>query len=116
MTTPERFRRRQRIEGAVLIILGLLMLGQALYFNAADSRQRACVNDNFHELSLVLQRRADLVDRETEAARRVNLAELAVDTEAEFLYELRRYKREIDQIQQARSRNPLPPYPVGECD
>ena len=134
MTTPERLRRRQRIEGSALIIIALLMLGQSWYFNAEDRDQRACIQQNFVELSRALDARADLTQRETsqnkalwliyaEAAGLVKddpTAELKPKDQArlqrELVAQLLEYKREITEIEQERRENPLPPYPVGVCD
>lgn len=116
MTTPERLRRRQRIEGTFVIVLAVLMILGGLYFNAEDAAQRACINDSFRELSRVQGIRADLIERESNANQRVNLAEFKVSTEAEFLAEGARYERVMNKIQAERERNPVPPYPAGECE
>lgn len=123
MTTPEALRnrqmrllRRQRIEGALLVVIGIAMLLQSVYFSGRDDRQRECLAANFRDLSAALEVRAKLTNRETEAARRVNLAELRSKTEAEFVDELRRYERAVKAIQSEREEHPLPPYPPGRCD
>ena len=116
MTTPERLRRRQRIEGVLLVVIGLLMLLQSVLFNAQDQRQRECLEDNFTALSNALEVRSELVSRETEAAKRVNLAELTASTDQEVVEELELYKTEIEEIQRIREENPVPPYPSGECN
>lgn len=115
MTTPERLRRRQLIEGLVLIVIGVVMIIQGFYFGHQDKEQRECLANNFRDLSVALNDRSSLVDRETQANRRVNLAELNSTTDAEYLAELQWYDREIDAIEKARDETPLPPYPVGEC-
>lgn len=115
MTTPERLKRRQLIEGAMLIVIGLLMIVQSWYFNGQGREQRECLAENFAALSEALEVRSELTDRETAAARRFNTAELRVDSDEEYLAELQRYSDEIDAVRRERKENPLPPYPVGEC-
>lgn len=115
MTTPERLRRRQLIEGVLLISIGFAMLWQTWYFNEQNDEQQQCFVNNFQALSEALDSRSELTAREAEAARRVNLAELTSKTEEEFIAELNWYKSEMETIQKGRKDNPLPPYPVGEC-
>jgi hypothetical protein len=135
MTTPERLRRRQLVEGGLLIVIGILMLGQTFYFNAVDREQRRCVTENFQELSVALDARAALVDRETsqnqalwsiyaEAAGLVNSDddpsyELGPKEQhrlqEKLVEQLLVYEDAIEEIKAERKENPLPPYPVGEC-
>lgn len=115
MTTPERLRRRQRIEGSLLVVIGILMLLQSAYFTGQDRQQQECLQKNFVALSEALDVRSELTRRETAAAEKVNLAELEVSTNAEFVSRLRDYEAEIEKIQRLRRENPLPPYPAGRC-
>lgn len=115
MTTPERLRRRQLIEGALLISIGFAMLWQTWYFNEQNDEQQQCLIDNFQALSEALDVRSALSERETAAAQRFNTAELRVSSDEEYLVELQRYSDEIDAVRRAREENPLPPYPAGEC-
>lgn len=102
MTTPERLKRRQLIEGAMLIVIGLLMIAQSWYFNAQGREQRECLQRNFTALSEALDVRSALTDRETAAAQRLNTAELRVTSDAEYLAELQRYSDEIDAVRRER--------------
>jgi hypothetical protein len=134
MTTPERIRRRQRIEGGVLILLAIFTVIQGVAFSLEDRDQTRCMEDKFRELSVALDARGDLTERETEATRRVwrvygkaaGLAsqdasnELSEEQEsrlrAELVAALLNYQDEARAIQAERKENPLPPYPVGSCD
>lgn len=137
MTTPERLKRRQLIEGAALIAIGVLMILQSWYFNAVDRDQRKCLADNFQDLSVALDVRADITDRETsqnkalwglyaEAAGIIKesgkpVGEALTERQKAQLNErlvdqLLEYQREMDDIERDRRRNPLPPYPVGACE
>jgi hypothetical protein len=134
MTTPEKLRRRQRIEGVVVILLAIFTVVQGVAFSLEDRDQQRCVEEKFGELSVALDARADLTERETEATRRVwrvyakaaGLAsqdssnELSPEQEnrlrAELVAALLNYQDEARAIQAERKENPLPPYPIGSCD
>jgi hypothetical protein len=47
VTTPERLRRRQRIEGFVLMLLGVGMLFQQWYFGHQNANTLECIAHNF---------------------------------------------------------------------
>jgi hypothetical protein len=133
VTTPERLRRRQRIEGALLILVGLAMILQGYYFGIQDRDQRECLARNFQELSTALNVRSDLVARETDATRRIwstytraagylednPTGELPPKKRAklqtELVAALLNYQSEIKDITRERKENPVPPYPAGEC-
>lgn len=133
MTSPERFRRRQRIEGVVLILLAIFTVIQTVAFQLSDRGQQQCVETKFSELSVALDARADLTARETAASAKVwrvwgeaaGLAENAPGHElspededrlqGQLVDALLGYQREVKAIQAEREENPLPPYPVGSC-
>lgn len=116
MTTPERLRRRQLIEGTLLILIGLVMIWQIWYFNSQDREQRECVADKFQELTIALDKRGDLIERESYLNERVNLAELRAKSSDEFVRMLKDYQTDIDLIREERRENPVPPFPIGVCD
>lgn len=132
MTTPERLRRRQHIEAALIIVIGLLMVVQAIYFNSKDVGQQECVQENFIDLSHALDARSSLTSRETALNKDLWLVqaqaagllkdpegELTPKQQAEFQKKyvrlLLEYEKEITEIEQQRRDNPLPPYPAGTC-
>ena len=136
MTTPERLRRRQVIEGGLLILLGVAMLVQSLYFSLEDRAQRRCIAENFSELSGALDARSSLAERETtqnqalwgiyaEAAGIINKSgkppeealteKQQADLNSRLIKQLLEYQTEMEDIKQDRKRNPLPPYPPGTC-
>lgn len=133
MTTPERLRRRQIIEGVLLILIGFAMLGQTWYFNEQDREQRDCLGDNFAELTVTLTARADLAERESAATKRLWLinAEAAgllkddptrpltpqeqARLQAKLVDALLDYEKVINSVERSRREHPVPPYPVGEC-
>lgn len=134
MTTPEHFRRRQRIEGVIVILLAIFTVIQAVAFSLEDSDQRTCVERKFSELSEALEARSGLAARESEATRRVwavygeyagivkghpNQELTPEDRERlqrQFVDALLNYQAEVKAVQRERRENPVPPYPVGSCD
>jgi len=145
MTTPERLKRRQMIEGTVLILLAIFTVMQAVFFNVKadhsdqESRlradeQRQCLAIKFRELSDTLKKRGALQVRESNAQRRIwavysHAAGLVKDDPTKPLkpadqHRLQRqlvaallgYQEEIKAIQKSRRENPVPPYPLGTCE
>lgn len=141
MTTPERLRRRQYIEGALLVVIGILMLVQSAYFHKVDQDQREvdveqqqCLADNFQDLSVALDARSKLTSRETSQNKALWLiyaeaAGLLKDDptgklskkdqnqlQIDLVHQLLEYRREITDIEKDRKAHPLPPYPVGQCN
>lgn len=132
MTTPERLKRRQMIEGSLLVVIGIALLVQALYFQAKAADQRECLTTNFQELSVALDARGDLTQKETAQnkalwliyARAAGLlkdpkGELTQKQQQRFQVELvdqlAEYQRVIKKIEEERKEHPLPPYPLGVC-
>lgn len=134
MTTPERIRRRQRIEGGVIIALAIFTVLQAIAFSLEDRNQRGCMEEKFSELSTALEARSGLATRESEATRQVwdvygEYAGIVSDDpnreltpedrdrlQRQFVDALLNYQAEVEAIQRERKENPVPPYPVGSCD
>lgn len=74
MTTPERLRRRQRIEGTILILLAIFTALQAVYFSLERQEDRRetdnCISKKFYALSVALDERSKLTAQETVLAQR----------------------------------------------
>jgi hypothetical protein len=110
------------------------MIIQSWYFNAQDRDQRGCFEEKFSELSVALDARADLTEKETAQNKALwliyaNAAGLVKDDptkplkpadqerlQRELVKQLLEYKDTITTIERERQKNPLPPYPVGVCD
>jgi hypothetical protein len=117
----------------MLIVIGVLMLVQAWYFQARANDQQECLADNFQELSVALDARAGITDRESEQNRALwgiyaeaaglvkddPTAELKPADQAklqrELVAQLLEYDRVMGGIERERRENPLPPYPPGKC-
>jgi len=115
VTTPERFRRRQRIEGAVVAILGILLLVQAWYFQDQDKEQRDCIRDQVQSVVNTLTERGELSQRESDNTSRVILAVSEATEEGEFRQVLEDYRTEQEAITAEREANPIA-YPTGTCE
>lgn len=134
MTTPEKLRRRQLVEGALLIAIGIGMLVQSAYFAGRDEAQNNCMSGSFRELSSALDARSDLNQRETSQNKALWLiyadaAGLVKDDptkplskadqqrlQRQLVAQLLEYRRVIGQIERERQDNPVPPYPEGRCE
>lgn len=143
MTTPERLRRRQRIEGTFLVIIGLLLIVSTLWFRYQDHQQRTCLATNFGNLRSALEVRGDLANRDSRAnrletaaarieARSLNkflVAAFAATDQSGVLEaygdyrvsvmkaaEIReRVDRRREQIRKEREGTPIPAFPEGTC-
>lgn len=134
MTTPERFRRRQIVEGVILILLAIFSVGQTVAFQNEDSDQRECFEQKFSELTVALDARSDLAGRESRASQNIwdvwaRAAGIVKDDPTEpitgpqqeqlqrdLVKALLAYQDTMDSVREERKDNPYPPYPVGICD
>jgi hypothetical protein len=123
VTTPEAFRRRQRFEGILVVIIGLGLLASTWYFNNRDEQRRdgiaatqECIAQQFQKLSDTLSARSDLTQRESNAVADVLVTAAAAKSGDEVTEALRRYDVERRAIAKARKENPLPNFPTGRCE
>lgn len=144
MTTPERLRRRQRIEGAFIVVIGVLLVVSTLWFRHQDDEQRACIGENFADMSAALEARGLLAERETDLNRREARAQFAESkanrvfyrdafastTEADIFEAYGDYRARLERIDRTRAEikaerqavnkerkdNPIPAFPRGACD
>lgn len=134
MTTPERLRRRQRIEAACLIVLGIGMVVQTAYFNHQQDAQRACFESKFSEFTRTAKLRSGLAEDESAVTRGVlqvyaKAAGIVKDDptkplppadreqlQRDAVKALLEYDTVTREVDQQRQDNPVPPYPEGRCD
>lgn len=130
MTTPERLRRRQRIEGTFLVIIGIFMLVQFQYFQDKDEAQRACLVDVVADQNAALSRRGDIASQdaavnaeESTATRALIVEAFASKTREEALAAFAKAQdkwaavdKKRQQVAAARRSNPIPDFPDGTCD
>lgn len=116
MTTPERFRRRQRIEGWFVLILGVATILMGIYFHGEDRRQKACFADTIHDLTVSIKAGRHLTNQQFEAIGSVLGRGLSATTQAEFEAVKRDYFRTSAKINRERAEHPIPPFPKGACE
>lgn len=134
MTTPENFKRRQLMEGAVLILLAIFTVVQSVYFTQQAGNQQDCIQRKFSELSVALDARSSLSNQETNQNKQLWLiyahaAGLLKSghtdklkpkdqkaLQAQLVDQLLEYKRVITKIEREREKHPVPPYPEGACN
>lgn len=116
MTTPERLRRRQRIEGSLLIFLAICMLLQAWYFHSQDNDQKSCIAQQFHKSSVVQAARGKLVERDSAAKTEVIKEIAKAKTKEDVRNALDEYLVTQTKIDSDRKDHQIPPFPPGKCD
>lgn len=130
MTTPERLRRRQRIEGVFLVVIGVGTLLQFNYFHHQDQDQRDCLYDVIAAQNAALTARGDLAQQDSEinASESAATRGLIVDVFASKSSEEARdsFEKAVKQwaevddrraeVKKKRAENPIPELPEGTCD
>lgn len=116
VTTPERLRRRQRIESFLVTVTIVLTVITGIYFNRQNQKQNECMAMQFHELSVTLNARADLTRREADAVAKVLITAANAKTGDQVAESLREYNKTRTQIAKERADNPLPKFPTGRCE
>lgn len=116
MTTPENFRRRQRVEGTALIVLGLWIAFWTYHSSERDEDIVQCLENKVTALGATSSARGGLVELETEATRKVIQGSNEVKSQREFDQLIKDFNASIRSIQQIRKATPVPPYPAGSCD
>lgn len=116
MTTPERLRRRQRIEGFVLIILTLAMVVQSIYFNSRDNKQNDCIATSFANLTHSSQIRAKLVERDSKLKTSVIKKAFDSKSQEEFSRVKTYFETEQAKIDEERRLHPVPPFTPSKCE
>lgn len=116
MTTPERLRRRQRIESAMIAVLAVCLVAATLYFSARSDRQQACMRAFIDSSSDTQEIRAELNERESEATQRVIQTGLSVKSAEELIAVREQYNRSLSQIAKARKANPVERFSADECE
>lgn len=143
MTTPHRLRRRQRIEGTILVLLGIFTVGYVLYDSHEAKLRDLCMAQSFSDLGQSLTIRSDLtvkadklriraehlqdqaIQNNTRVVEDVSAAQDSNDVAAAFV----RYKRvdehidnmserldkQVARVTAKRIKTEIPPFPTGTC-
>lgn len=115
MTTPERLKRRQMIEGSVLILLAIFTVCQAIYFNIQANDQRDCLRQNVAALNKSYSARANLVTRDSAVKTKVITTIASAKTSEQVRKALDTFIADQHEIDMARKSHPVPPFPPGSC-
>ena len=116
MTTPERLRRRQRLESAGIAVLALMLVLAAVWFNGQTSAQQRCLSTYISINSKTTAVRARLLAEESRTTRSFLLDATEAKSRAQFMHVRARYAKSLQAIDRARAANPVPPFPKGVCD
>lgn len=116
MTTPERLRRRQRIESLFIAVLAACLVAAFLYFQGQASAQQQCLSTYISVNSETSAIRSKLVERESKTTRAFLLDATAAKSREEFAKTRAQYARRLMAIDQARDENPVRTLPKGVCD
>lgn len=115
MTTPERLRRRQRLESLGIAILAFALVAVFIYFRGQDDAQEDCFNNYFTQQAKTSKIRGTIVERESEATRRIIRKALTAQTREDIIKAREAYFRSLQRVDEAREANPIPPFPEEVC-
>lgn len=119
MTTPERLRRRQRIEGTALLIVGILFSTFSYVNEKRDDAQEHCLTDQITKLTGAIEARGEINAANSQATKTVILGVATAagsDDYAAVGEALRQYVTDIDEVEKSRRDTAIPPFPNGKCD
>lgn len=119
MTTPQRLRRRQRIEGTALLIVGVLFATATYVNEKRDDSQEKCLTDQITKITTAIDARGKLNAANTQATRDVILG-VAKSTKSKdysgIESVLNEYVITTERTEARRQATKIPPFPNGKCD
>lgn len=130
MTTPERLRRRQYLEGVGMVFLGLTVVVSTIVGDRRDDQQdtaratvedsfRSCIIDQVKAIGTSFDARSTLNAQDTKATNKVitDIA-TAADRGDSFAIPVALAQFKLDQaaIKKARAKEKVPDFPDGKCD
>jgi hypothetical protein len=130
MTTPEKFRRRQRIEGTVVIALAIASIAYGVVDSREEQARDACMVQSFEQANDVQNLRASLAEQTSEVQEAIdNNQNRVIQTVssannrkevarafAEFNAEVERLDDERAELLRERKNTDIPPFPTGKCE
>jgi hypothetical protein len=116
MTTPEAFKRRQLIEGALLGVLGLFVIGQAVVSDQRDEATLECLTHIIDASNEATSARAELIEQDSENTREAITGVATSRNPQQVTRVLAKYVREQTKIQKEREKHPAPQTPTSRCD
>lgn len=115
MITPEKQRRRERMLGAGMVVLGLGIAYNSHHIEKQGDEFQECITQQVQALTTAMDARANLNEAESAATRRVILTVATSSSRDEFREALAAYVRVQDEIEKQRRDNPVPAFPDGRC-
>jgi hypothetical protein len=123
VTTPERIRRRQRIETALVAATMVLSAVSMFVLSLENEEQDDCVTEQITDLTDALNARSDSTGRLNEATAEVinSFVKAAQrpddpDNRTPILKALNDYAEVRADVRESRRENPFPPFPTGKCE
>jgi hypothetical protein len=130
MTTPEKFRRRQRIEGTIVIALAIASIAYGVVDSREEQARDACMVQSFEQANDVQNLRASLAEQTSEVQEAIdNNQNRVIQTVssannrkevarafAEFNAEVERLDDERAELLRERKNTDIPPFPTGKCE
>ena len=116
MTSPQRIRRRQRIE--IILILCMLagMVFQQWYFGNRDESHTKCLEAKVREMNKAFTARSALSAAEFTLVDATIFGVVNATNQKQVEDALELYRENRVKLQEARRNNPVPPFPESECD
>lgn len=121
MTTPERLRRRQRIEGTALVLFALFSTATMFYLDSRNDdeieQQRECLVQVTSDLIAVIESGREASLTEQTGDRHLILGALSgkITTPEEVALAMKRYRHHVDEAKHLRRSAPIPPDPAKVC-
>lgn len=122
MTTPEALKRRQILElrwllaeGAAIFALGIALAISTAHGRAQDDAQRRCQSAFMATTSQTAATRGRLLERESDATRKVISAALTAHTQHDLIVARRHYFASLKRIDKLRDENPIAQFDKGQC-
>lgn len=114
MTTPENIRRRQLVQGVILVALGLATILMAAYFQGRNDAILNCFQNYVSTQGEATRVRSIAIDEESKATREVITSALSADSPAQLDRAREDYFQHLEKIDALRKNNPVPVY-QNEC-
>lgn len=115
MTTPEHFRRRQRLELLLVGLLAFALGGAWLYFRDRTDVVIECVVQYAENQSTTSQRRAAITEAESQTTRQIIRRAFQSETPQEARDAFSRYNDRLARIDRRRDRNPVVVFDLEGC-
>lgn len=112
----EKCRKWQFTEGIILLVIGVGLIFQSVYFQNLNDRQEECLATQFSEFNNSLAARAELSAEDSKITENVILRVAEAGSPEETTAALEQYVMDNIELKQDRADNPIPPFPSGLCE